>query len=81
MVDYLLDWLHNILVMVATLSGIGLLGYVVLRSFYPATLDEIEQTLRGAAYWISGINLWPVVAIMLLFAIAAFTLPARGDHI
>ncbi len=81
MVDYLFDWLHNVLVTLATTSGIGLLTYVAMREFYPATVYTLQQSLRTAATWISGINLWPVVAVVVAVAVLSFTVPARRDHV
>ena len=75
MVDYLLDWLHNLLVMVATISGIGLLGYVCLRELYPDSISPIQQALGTIVSLISGINLWPVVVLALAFFVLGFTLP------
>lgn len=81
MVDYLLDWLYNLMVTLATLSGIGLLGYVCLRELYPNLIDPILQALETVASLISGINLWPVVALALLFFVLGSTLPHRQSHI
>ena len=75
MVDYLLDWLYNLMVTLATLSGIGLLGYVCLRELYPDSLSPIQQALGTIVSLISGINLWPVVALALAFIVLGFTLP------
>ncbi len=81
MLDYLLDWLHNLLVTLATLSGVGLLGYVSLREFYPATMYTMQESLRTATYFISGINLWPVVTVILIVAVLGFTVPAGRDRV
>ncbi len=81
MVDYLLNWFHNLLVTLATLSGVGLLGYVSLREFYPATMYTMQESLRTATYFISGVNLWPVVTATLIVAVLGFTVPAGRDRV
>ncbi len=81
MVDYLLNWLYNLMVTLATMSGIGLLAYVGLREFYPDTISTVLQSLETASFWISGINLWPVLAVALMFFVLGLTLPQRESHI
>ncbi len=81
MVDYLLNWLYNLMVTAATVSGIGLLGYVFLRELYPDTISTIQQATGQIASLISGINLWPVVALGLLFFVLGSTLPHRESRI
>ena len=81
MVDYLLDWLHNLLVTLATISGIGLLAYVLLREFYPDAISAMQQTLSSAASWISATDFWPVVALFLIVFIVCTSLPHRQSRI
>lgn len=79
--SYLVDWMHNILVTLATLSGIGLLAFAGLREFYPGTLATLQQALEAADYWLARIDLWPVVAVVVLFAVVTFTLPAPRQRV
>ncbi len=81
MANYLLTWLYNLMVSTATLSGIGLLGYVFLRELYPDLISTIQQTTGEIASLISAINLWPVVALALLFFVLGSTLPRRESQI
>jgi hypothetical protein len=81
MVDYLVDWMHNILVTLAAVAGVGLLAYAGLRQFYPGTMATLQQGLNAASSWISGIELWPVVTLVALFAVVTFTLPQHRDRI
>lgn len=81
MVNYLFDWLHNLLVTLATTSGVGLLVYVVLREFYPATIYSIQHSLGMASSWLAGVNLSPVLVLVLLMVLLSFTLPPRRDRV
>ncbi len=81
MMDYLMDWLHNLSVAVVTLSGLGLLAYATLRQLYPDTLATTWQELGRIASLISGINLWPVLALALLLIVLGSTLPQRDVRI
>ncbi len=81
MFDYLMDWLHNLMAAVATLSGIGLLTYAAARQFSPDVISNVQQALGTVASLISGINLWPVVALALLLFVLGSTLPHRDVRI
>ncbi len=81
MVDYLLNWLYNLMVMLATTSGIGLLAYAGLRELYPDSIATVQHALGTVASEISGINLWPVLACGLMFFVLGLTLPHRESRI
>ena len=80
MVDYLLDWLHNLFVTLAALAGIGLFAYVGLREFSPGTLYTAQRLLDAAGFWIARIDLWPVVALMATVFMVGSTLPHRESR-
>jgi hypothetical protein len=75
--DYLRDWIHNILIslLVVLLACVGM--FIFMSIFYPNTISAFTLMGQGGAQIASALNLWPLLICFIPLYIIVGLMPRR----